>query len=450
MYKWVIIGVLALALTGTAFWGYNERQEKNDIKIQAENNYQRSFHELTYRIDTLHDKIGATLAMNSRDSLSPQLAEIWRLSSEAHTDVGQLPLALLPFEKTEKFLTNIGDFTYKTAVRDLDKEPLSDEEMQRLEKLHDNAGQIKDELRNVQNTVLGDNLHWTDVELALSDDEPDHSDNTIISSFQTVEDTSGGFSDEKEFNSGALPASNEEHKFEGVTGKRINQKQAKTVAAKAFDLNTISGIEGGKSGKGSDVPLYSLSYQKDGESGYADISQKGGHVLTLMMQREREEPKLGLHDAQQKAQDFLEEQKLTEMEMVQSSQYDSVGIFFFVPVQNDVRIYADIVQVKVALDNGDILGYNARDYFMNHHERDIQKPKLTEEQATEKLNQNVKVQETHLALIENDTHEETLVYEIMGTRNDDDTYRIYVNADTGKEEEIEKQTTTEARFLQST
>src|SRR5690348_9538000 len=100
MYKWVIIGVLALALTGTAFWGYNERQEKNDIKIQAENNYQRSFHELTYRIDTLHDKIGATLAMNSRDSLSPQLAEIWRLSSEAHTDVGQLPLALLPFEKT--------------------------------------------------------------------------------------------------------------------------------------------------------------------------------------------------------------------------------------------------------------------------------------------------------------------------------------------------------------
>ncbi|SDD46996.1 spore germination protein [Terribacillus halophilus] len=449
MYKWVIIGVLALALTGTAIWGMNERQEKNDIRMQAENNYQRSFHELTYRIDTLHDKIGATLAMNSRDSLSPQLAEIWRLSSEAHTDVGQLPLALMPFEKTEKFLTNIGDFTYKTAVRDLDKEPLSEEEMQRLEKLHDNAGQIKDELRNVQNTVLGNNLHWSDVEMALSDDEPDHSDNAIISSFETVENSSGGFNEEKDFNNGALPASNEEHKFEGVTGERINQKQAKTIAAKAFDLNSISGITGGKSGKGSDVPLYSLSYKKDGESGYADISQKGGHILTLMMQRDREDPKLGLHDAQQKAQDFLVKQKLTEMEMVQSSQYDSVGIFFFVPVQDDVRIYADIVQVKVALDNGDILGYNARDYFMNHHERDIAKPKLTEEQATEKLNQNVQVQETHLALIENDTHEETLVYEIMGTRNDE-TYRIYVNADTGQEEEIEKQTTTEARFLQST
>ncbi|WP_077308944.1 germination protein YpeB [Terribacillus halophilus] len=449
MYKWVLIGVLALALTGTAIWGVNERREKNDIQMQAENNYQRSFHELTYRMDTLHDKIGGTLAMNSRDSLSPQLAEIWRLSSEAHTDVGQLPLALLPFEKTEKFLTNIGDFTYKTAVRDLDKEPLSEEEMQRLEKLHDQAGQIKNELRNVQNTVLGNNLHWTDVELALSDDENDHSDNTIISSFQSVEDTTGGFSEEKNFNNGALPSSNEEHKFEGVTGERINQKQAKKIAANAFNLNTITGIEGGKSGKGSDVPLYSLSYQKDGESGYADVSQKGGHILTLMMQREREEPKLGLHDAQQKAEEFLKKQKLSNMEMVQSSQYDSVGIFFFVPVQDDVRIYADIVQVKVALDNGDILGLNSRDYFMNHHERQLEKPKLTEKEATENLNQNVTVQETHLALIENDTHEETLVYEIMGTRNND-TYRIYVNANTGKEEEIEKQTTTEARFLQTT
>ncbi|MDV2687475.1 germination protein YpeB, partial [Alkalihalophilus lindianensis] len=82
----------------------------------------RAFHGLTYQMDVLHDKIGATLAMNSRHSLSPSLAEVWRITSDAHNAVGQLPLTLLPFNKTEEFLANIGNFSYRTAVRDLDKE----------------------------------------------------------------------------------------------------------------------------------------------------------------------------------------------------------------------------------------------------------------------------------------------------------------------------------------
>src|SRR5690554_6188086 len=133
MLRWITIGVLAVAVIGVAIWGYQEHQEKNAILIQAENNYQRSFHDLTYYIDTLNDKIGTVLAMNSPRSLSPELAEIWRITSEAHSSVGQLPLTLLPFNKTEEFLSNIGDFSYRVAVRELDKDPLTEEEVKVLE-----------------------------------------------------------------------------------------------------------------------------------------------------------------------------------------------------------------------------------------------------------------------------------------------------------------------------
>src|SRR3954462_2298500 len=128
MIRGILIGVLAIGVAGTAFWGYQEHQEKNAVLINAENSYQRAFHGLTYQMDLLHDKIGTTLAMNSRNSLSPSLAEVWRITSEAHNDVGQLPLTLLSFNKTEEFLAKIGDFSYRVAVRDLDKEPLNDEE----------------------------------------------------------------------------------------------------------------------------------------------------------------------------------------------------------------------------------------------------------------------------------------------------------------------------------
>lgn len=168
MLRGILIAVLVVAVAGTGYWGYQEHIEKNAILIHAENNYQRAFHDLTYQVDLLNDKIGSTLAMNSRQQLSPSLVEVWRITAEAQNDVGQLPLTLLPFNKTEEFLANVGEFSYRTAVRDLDQEPLSDEEYQTLQALYEKSGDIQKELRKVQHLVLENNLRWMDVQLALA------------------------------------------------------------------------------------------------------------------------------------------------------------------------------------------------------------------------------------------------------------------------------------------
>src|SRR5690606_18534273 len=144
MIRWITIGALTLGLIGTAVWGYQEHQEKNAILIQAENSYQKSFHELTYYMDLLNDEIGTVLAMNSHERLSPQFVDIWRIASEANTNVSPLPLGLLPFKKTEEFISDIGDFTYRTAHRNLDDDPLTSEETKVLEDLYVQAKEIKD------------------------------------------------------------------------------------------------------------------------------------------------------------------------------------------------------------------------------------------------------------------------------------------------------------------
>src|SRR5690606_13914533 len=116
----------------------------------------------------IHDEIGTALAMNSDQRLSPQMVEIWRLTSEANANVGQLPLGLLPFNKTEEFLSSIGDFTYRTAVRNLDDEPLTEEESDILQSLYEQSAEIEQELRKVQHLALENNLRWMDVQLALA------------------------------------------------------------------------------------------------------------------------------------------------------------------------------------------------------------------------------------------------------------------------------------------
>src|SRR5690625_4882506 len=135
MIRWLAITVLVIGLFATSLWGYQEHEEKNEILIQAENTYQRAFHELLFHLDLLNDQIGVTLAGSFSERLSPPLVEIWRLTSELLENVGQLPLTLLPFNKTESFLSDIGEFTYQTAVRDPDEEPLSDEEYESLKSL---------------------------------------------------------------------------------------------------------------------------------------------------------------------------------------------------------------------------------------------------------------------------------------------------------------------------
>lgn len=437
MFRGILIGVLTLGVAGTAFWGYQEHREKNAILINAENNYQRAFHDLTYQIDLLHDKIGTTLAMNSRDSLSPALAEVWRVTSEAHTDVGQLPLALLPFNKTEEFLAQIGDFSYRTAVRDLGKEPLSDKEYESLQKLYTQAADVQDDLREVQHMVLEKNLRWMDVEMALAAGD-EAADNTIIDGFQTVENTVDGYG-ETDFGPAFVNMQKKDENFKYLEGKEVTEKEAIKEAKEYAGLGNDVNVKVTENGEGSDYGFYSVTLQdkKSKQEASMDITKQGGYPIWYIMDREVSGQKLSLNDASNKAIEFLKKNKFESLDLFESAQYDNMGVFTFVSNQDGVRIYPDSIKMKVALDNGNLLGFAAEDYLKSHHAREIPQPGITLEEAREKINPSVKVMENRQAIIINDLSEEVLCYEFMGTLGDD-TYRIFINADTGIEEKVEK------------
>lgn len=443
MIRWILIGVLTIAIVATGVWGYQEHQEKNAILIQAENDYQRAFHELTYHMDLMNDKIGTALAMNSKKSLSPQLVEIWRLTSEAVADVGQLPLVLMPFNKTEEFLASIGDFTYRTAVRDLGKKPLTDKEMSKLEKLYKQSGHIKDELRKVQNVVLEENLRWMDVQLALATGD-EQSDNTIVDGFKTVDKKAKGYS-ESNVDSPLSGTSSKEHKYQFLKGDKIGKEEALKRSKKLFNVNKTDNIKITESGKGSDIPIYSISYRNGDKNAYMDMSQQGGHPISLLVNRNVGKQKISLNEGMEKAKSYLQKYEFEKMEIFQSNQFDNIGVYSFLYNQNGVRVYSDAIEVKVALDNGDLLGFTAKNYFMNHRKRDIPEPKISAKEAKSNVNSDVKINEKHLAIIDNDMGKEVLTYEFLGVLGNE-TYRIFINAKDGTEEKVEKLDGKEVNF----
>lgn len=442
MLRTITIALLSIGVLGTTYWGYKEHQEKNTLLIHAENNYQRSFHELSHHMDLLHDSIGTSLAMNSGEKLSPQFVEIWRITSDALANVSQLPLSLIPVHKTEEFLSEIGDFTYRTAIRNLDDEPLNEEEIETLYHFYDQAANLKDELRQMQYDVLQNNLRWMDVELALVTQD-DSLDSPIIDGFEAVEKYVDQVSSETaEISYLQTPKPKEGYK--ALTGKKKNEKEIRQFSKELFNLKDGVEISVSKSGDGADIPFYSVFYE-DGKRVYMDITEKGAHPMNILVERDIKKAKLSLNDGLLKAEQYLKEFGYEQLDLLESQQFDNVGVYTFLNKEGEVRIYPDTVVMKVALDNGDIIGLNANDYLYNYQERKIPEPKISVEEARKAVNQSVKVHDENLALIENDLHEEVLAYEFLGEMKDE-TYRIFINANTGQEEKVEKLTNTEMNF----
>ena len=441
MIRNILIAVLVVGLAGTAYWAYQDHQEKLAIMNQHENNYQRAFNDLNYQIDVLNDKIGTTLAMNTKNSLSPALAEVWRLTSEAHSSVGQLPLTLMPFHETEKFLTNIGDFAYKTSVRDLDKSPLTDEEYNTLKALYKDATDIRDELRTVQSKIINNNLRWMDVETTLAEtDDDSQKDNQVIDGLKTMEKNVKSFGQKSEYGPTFASVQEKNIDYKNVSGKEITRKEAIARAKKYTGVSNVKSAKVTENKDGSKYAFYHVNL-KDASTGHTigiDLTKKGGYPIYIINDRQVSDAKIGLNDGYKKAQQYLNNMGYRNMELFESTQYSNVGVYTFVTVKDQVRIYPEAIRIKVALDNGDIIGLGAEDYLQNHDkERTISKPAITEKEAEKKISGKVNIMEKRLAVITNDLYEDVLCYEFMGTVGND-TYRIFLNAENGHEEKVEK------------
>lgn len=99
-------------------------------------------------------------------------------------------------------------------------------------------------------------------------------------------------------------------------------------------------------------------------------------------------------------------------------------------------MYPDLIKVKIALDDGDILGMEATGYLNNHTQRSNLVPIITVDEAKTNLNKNLEILSEGLAVIPvENTEEEVFCYEFKG-KIEDKEFLVYINAETGEEEEI--------------
>src|SRR5699024_11560770 len=126
--------------------------------------------------------------------------------------------------------------------------------------------------------------------------------------------------------------------YDCLKGKKWAEKEAQQLGKDLFHVkkDEKNNITVDKSGDGADTPVYSLTYRNGDKSAYMDITEQGGHPITLLVDRPVKDQELSLNEGLEQAAEDLKQFDYDGMEVLESSQYDHNGVYFFIYNGDDV------------------------------------------------------------------------------------------------------------------
>ena len=214
-----------------------------------------------------------------------------------------------------------------------------------------------------------------------------------------------------------------------LTGKsQVTADQALKTAKKITKADNLKHT-GDTSGN---LPTYDFS----AGTVRASVTRAGGLVDYFLNSRSVSEPKISTEKGVKLAEKMLADMGMTGFQYRYYGINNGVLTVNFAATQNDVILYPDLVKVGIALDDGSVVSYDAKGYIMNHTVRKMPAIRITEAQARAKLSKRLTPKSHSLAIVPTDSLGETLCHEFLCTGEKGDQVLVYVNVETGMEEQI--------------
>lgn len=137
----------------------------------------------------------------------------------------------------------------------------------------------------------------------------------------------------------------------------------------------------------------------------------------------------------QAALEWLGKAGFDDMHATYAQYYSGAGVINFAATKDDIILYNDLVKVWVDIETNEVIGADARNYLFSHTEREMPTPSVSPEEAEAKVSVNLEIESRELALIPITVETERLCYEFKG-RCGEDEYIVYIDAQTGAEQQI--------------
>ena len=435
------VRVLAASFTAAAFavsvgFGVQGHARAEDYRRQLDNGYRQAFTELTTAAGELDAALEKATYATTPALFAVLCAQAYAKALAAQSALGELPYGNVELEQTAAFFAKAGDYAMAMARGANGEGVCTDENRETLRGLAATAGDLSATLQALQLQLDGGALHPEDVaaaETRLAAAAEDGGQITSGSAFQTVEADfpqvptliyDGPFSEHL--------SSRTPQMLEGLP--QVTEEEARRAAA-AFAGLRAEVFTRTSDGAGN-LPAWGFSALADGGELYVEITKQGGQVLQMLSSRPVGEAALSRKEGVEQAAAFLEEHGYRDMAPSYFLEGDGILTVHFAPVLDGVYCYPDLVKVGVALDNGDVVSFEAHGYLMNHGAREPAAPAVSADEAAERVDSSLTVLSRQLALIPTGGEYEVLCHEFKCQNADGGHVLVYVNAATGQQERI--------------
>lgn len=453
---WLTGAVLtALALTLWGVWTWRLTVANRDLSLAVEADRQRNFADMAYHVEQIQSLLGKGLVAGTTRQNMRFLSDAHHHAMAAATNFTSLPLPAEVGASVGKFLQQTGDFAISVARNEAAGRELGDQGRAELARLREESAGLSSRLQEIAAKYNQGGFRWSPPVRftwsnlvrgqASSVGKPATQDQAPSSM------VSGGW-DQVGSSMERLPVMIYDGPFSDHLASQVPATQAAPVSredaealmrrqvpdAAAYKVAGVTEI-------GGNIPGYSFQLVPAAAGGgsvytaVAEVARNGGYLVQWMNSRMVGKPALDLDRAKALGLEYLTSQGFAGMTPTYGQVMDGTATIAYAYRENGAIIYPDQVKLKIALDNGEILAADARQYLMAHHPRTLRPAAITADQAEEVIRPELTVDRVQLAVIPSAAGTgELLTYEFL-TRLGEETFLIYVNAETGQEEQILQQ-----------
>lgn len=432
-----IYGILIILIIAVIALVVLLNKQKKEYTIMAENQYNLAFYELVDYMDDVENYLAKSIISSSAENGAKTLMHVWREANLAQVYLAQLPISSNELSNTSKFLNQVSEYSYSLGTKCINKKDITEEEMNNLEELYNYSKDLKSTLNQLLNDMGNNSISWKELTKDANTAFAQQVDNLSATSFSNLDENFGEY--EGLIYDGAYSEHIENAEKKGLVGDEISEEEAKKIAKEFVSEDRIEEINSNGLIENGNIVVYEFAIKiKDGDDNNPlniAISKIGGHIVLMNYNRQVVEEKISQEEANKIGQDFLSARGIENMKSTYYLKQGGAVTVNYAYEQDGVVIYPDLIKVKIALDNGEILGMETTGYLNNHEVRNIPQVKISEQEARKKLNKNLKITSSGLAIIPTEWRTEIFCYEFKGKVNDTD-FLVYINAETGAEENI--------------
>ncbi|MBQ9992328.1 MAG: germination protein YpeB [Firmicutes bacterium] len=444
--------IVSLAFVITLIFAFSFYNEINSLEAEIENNYQNAFAEFVTANEDLAMQCMEIAVINSPAQSLGIISQIKNSAETAVEALNGLPFAQQYISEMENYYNQLGDYALSCHETLVSGEKLSDMQQRQISSFAEDMESVAVKLQELQTVAYSDEMTFLDMPdmgQYLDMEKLDQAEYSFASVFTELNHF---FAEKDDLTyAGKFSSHMQNVSAKGLSGDIIQQENALEEISRFMQLlgreHSIDDIVlVGESNDEATMPAFFFAFAHDSGDTHISVSKQGGKILSYYYERIPIEQVISIDSARAKAEQLVQSCGYDAMEVLKQYKTENAVCFEFnFRDAADILYYPDKLLVKIALDNGDLLAFEAHEYYMYHIQRELAAPIVMREVAEAGLNRNLQVQESSMSLVPDGKGKEILCYEFR-VKNGEDVYIMHINTENGAEQQILYQVEDEENF----